>query len=161
MLLFPPKAKLGKATKALVRTSMRLTYGFTSQTTIRGFYFKDRSQLDTILKMFIPSESFWNKLYHKYESVGFSWPNVNENMWIEFGKIDNRGNWVPSIPNDATHVGLYFWDYGFRHLVDTNGVLMNIERKIGKRYYYFVVKKLPFKVDAVDVEGHRYYGDDE
>lgn len=157
MLLFPPKTKVGKATKALVRTCRRLTYGFTSQTTIRGFYFKDKTQLDAILKMFIPSESFWGKPYHKNEPVNFSWPNVNENMWLEFGTLD--GVWKPCIPNEATHVGLYFWDYGIRHLVNENDVLMNIERKIGKRYYYFVVKELQFKVDAIDVEGHRYYGD--
>lgn len=159
MLLFPPKVEVGKATKALVRNCL-LSYWFTAQTTIRGFYFKDRTQLDTILKMFIPSESFWNKPYHKYESVNFNWPNVNNEMWLEFGTLD-RGVWKPCIPNEATHVGLYFWDYGIKHLIDGNDVLMNIERKIGKRYYYFVVKKLPFVVDAVDVEGHRYYGEDE
>ena len=160
MLLFPPKVEVGKATKALVRTCRLLSYGFTAQTTIRGFYFKDRSQLDTILKAFIPNENFWNKPYHKYEPVNFNWPNVNNEMWLEFGKME-RGNWVPCIPNEATHVGLYFWDYGIRHLIDGNDALMTIERKIGKRYYYFVVKKLPFVVDAVDVEGHRYYGEDE
>ena len=157
MLLFPPKVEVGKATKALVRNCL-LSYWFTAQTTIRGFYFKDRTQLDTILKMFIPSESFWNKPYLKYEPVNFNWPNVNNEMWLEFGTLD-RGVWKPCIPNEATHVGLYFWDYGIKHLIDGNDVLMNIERKIGKRYYYFVVKKLPFKVNAVDVEGHRYYGD--
>ena len=160
MLLFPPKVEVGKATKALVRTCRLLTYRFTAQTTIRGFYFKDRTQLDTILKMFIPSESFWNKPYHKYDPVNFNWPNVNNEMWLEFGTLD-RGVWKPCIPNEATHVGLYFWDYGIRHLVDGSDVLMNIERKIGKRYYYFVVKKLPFVVNAIDVEGHRYYGDDK
>lgn len=161
MLLFPPRVEVGKATKALVRTCRLLTNGFTAQTTIRGFYFKDRSQLDVILNMFIPNDGFWIKPYHKYEPINFSWPNVKNEMWLEFGKIDRGGNWIPSIPNEATHVGLYFWDCGIIHLIYRNGVIMNIERKIGKRLYYFVVKKLPFKVDAVDVEGHRYYGDDE
>ena len=149
-MLFPPKVAIGKATKSLVRTSMRLTYGFTSQSPIRGFYFKDKTQLEAILKGFIPSESFWNKPYHKNEPINFSWPNVNENMWLEFGKIDRGGNWGPSIPNEATHVGLYFWDYSISHLVDHEHDVLNIERKIRKRRYYFVVKELPFKVNVID-----------
>lgn len=157
-MLFPPKVELGKATKANVRHCRRLTSRHSTQIKIRGFFFRDKNQLDTILKMFIPSEDFWTKPYHKYDPITFDWPNVNENMWLEFGKM-NHGNWIPCIPSEATHVGLYFWDYGISHLVDHEHDVLNIERKIRKRRYYFVVKELPFKVDAIDVYERRYDGE--
>lgn len=156
-MLFAPDIELGKATKAKVQNCRYLTDRFTTQIKIRGFYFRDKNQLDTILNMFIPNKDFWEKPYHKNSKVTFAWPNVNENMWLEFGKLV-RGVWTPCIPDEATHVGLYFWDYGFSYLVNHDDEVLNIERKEGKRYYYFVVKKLPFKVDVVDVYDYRYDG---
>lgn len=157
-MLFPPEVELGKSTKATVRHCRFLTDRFTTLVKIRGFYFRDKNQFDTILKMFIPSEDFWTKPYHRNDPVTFAWPNVYNNMWIEFGKMV-RGKWSPCIPAEATHVGLYFWDYGFSYLVNHDNEVLNIERRIGRRYYYFVIKKLPFKVDAVDVYDCRYDGE--
>lgn len=157
-MLFPPKVELGKATKANVRNCRFLTNRDTMQVKIRGFFFRDKKQLDTILNMFIPNEYFWNKPYHKNDPVTFDWPNVHENMWLEFGKMVH-GRWVPCIPAEATHVGLYFWDYGVSYLVDHVHDVLNIERKVRKRRYYFVVKELPFKVDVIDVFERRYDGE--
>ena len=72
-MLFPPKVELGKATKANVRNCRLLTNRDTTHVGIRGFFFRDKNQLETILKMFIPSEDFWSKPYHKYDPITFDW----------------------------------------------------------------------------------------
>ena len=81
--------------------------------------------------MFIPSEEFWAKSYHKFDPVTFDWPNVNENMQIEFGKMV-RGSWTPCIPAEATHVGLYFWDYRFSYLVNNDDEVRDYIKEINQ-----------------------------
>lgn len=157
-MLFQPKIELGKATKALVRYCKFITDRDTTQVNIRGFYFRNKDQFWNILYEFIPDKEFWNKPYHKYSRTTFDNPNVNENMWLEFGHFE-YGNWTPCVPEKATHVGLYFWNYGIRNLVNHSDEVLNIERKVGRRTYYFVVKELSGKVDCVDFFGRRYDGD--
>lgn len=157
-MLFQPKIELGKVTKALVRYCKFITERETMCCNIRGFFFRDKNQLDAILYGFIPDKDFWVKPYHKYSRTTFDDPNVNENMWIEFGCLEH-GNWTPCVPEKATHVGLYFWNYGIRNLVNHDHDILCVERKVRKRTYYFVVKELSEKVDTVDFFGHRYDGD--
>ena len=43
-----------------------------------------------------------------------------------------RGSWTPCIPAEATHVGLYFWDYRFSYLVNNDDEVRDYIKEINQ-----------------------------
>lgn len=131
-----------KKTKCLVRSAILLTTGYYYRRP-EGFRFS-RTTLDELLTMFVPDKSFWYERYKK-GMRNLSNPNIYENMYMEFGKVQ-KTEWIPCPPESATHVGLYFWDYGIYYKFRAKDIVLSIRRKEGKRDYYFLAKKLPREV---------------